>query len=167
MRTNPFLVPFFRRYIMDLQKAVEEAEQRGAARRNTHDPASGSPAASQVNRHSVAPHQQGVRGGTSDSVSLTSEIHDQVTRSQARELSPELAYPTPSLVDPERQGTPRPGQREDSDRESSTIDNPLALRHPQFTKTAEGTARTYPFQMVAPMELPTLTTANRLFGDVL
>lgn len=126
---------------MDLQKALEESEQRGA-----QEPAPVSPVASQVDRRSASSFQQDIGRETNNSDTFTSEICDQVARSQAREASPELAYPTPALVGPEYQGTPRPEQRENNDRESSVIDNPLALKHPEFTETAEGTARTYLFR---------------------
>ena len=60
-----------------------------------------------------------------------------------RGASPELAYPTPGLAGHEGEDTSQNEQRQDSDQETSAIDNPLDLRHPEFSTSAEGTACMY------------------------
>ena len=72
-------------------------------------------------------------------------------RYMIEQSEPKRGGGSPKLVGPECQGTPRAERREDSDRESSAIDNPLALRHPEFTKTAEGTARTSSPRFATPL----------------
>ena len=136
---------FSHSYIMDLEKSIEEAEQRGLALIHARASGSSDQGTLQYGRDPGSANQQGTgrpahARAASDATSTTTETHGQVTQLRVRGASQEFAYPTPALGGPECRGSPRPEHREDSDRESSAIDNPLALRHPEFTTSAEGTS---------------------------
>lgn len=159
MGTDCGFTSFTHSYIMDLEKSIEEAEQRGIARRVAHDSETGDPAASHFDKDAGSAHHPGAgrlsyARATSDAASVAAETHSQGAQPQARGASPQFAYPTPALGGPECRETPRPEQREDSDRESSAIDNPLALRHPEFTTSAEGTSCTCTFIPLPPIFRP-------------
>lgn len=129
---------FSHSYIMDLEKSIEEAEQRGLALIHARASGSSDPGALQHGRGSVS--QGAGRSGHARAASDVASNHGQGSQPRARGASQEFAYPTPALGGPECRGSPRHEQRDDSDRESSAIDNPLALRHPEFTTSAEGTS---------------------------
>lgn len=141
------IMSFSYSYIMDLEKAIEDAEQRGLALVHARSSQSGGTATSRYQNNAVSTNQKdagrlGYTRAASDAASTASETHDERTQLQAGGASPPFAYPTPALGVSECRGPPRTELREDSDRESSAIDNPLALRHPEFTTSAEGTSCT-------------------------